>query len=417
MKKKFTRRQFLRTALPAGAIGAAWLKTSLVRGADGSVKNYLPFVSNPEPTPTATPTPRITSTATPLPDVTPPGEKPRVVHMHHDSAVTGWSNSQPNYWDRANQDPITAMMEAGVCYLTGKSTGSEAWRTLLPNYQVGQGIAVKVNFNNTMGKECGVTPSAVNALPQVAVALITGLKSMGVAETDIWIYDGVDRSIPSYFYNMVLKASEGVRFYDYCHNKVTYNSQDPSAMVNFYPPSGPGLGSQKICDVLVRASYLINIPIMKSHSCAGISLGFKNHFGTIGNPGDVHRYAFYTTCSGGGHVSGYSPLVDIYNNDNIRKKTVLTIGDGIFGALGAENAVPTAWETFGNYVPQSLFFARDPVAIDSVMADFLRLERVYPAGSDEYLGLAHDVGLGVYEKGDPWGSGYKLIDYYHQNLS
>ena len=71
------------------------------------------------------------------------------------------------------------------------------------------------------------------------------------------------------------------------------------------------------------------------------------------------------------------------------------------------------WSTFGGALPNSLFFALDPVAIDSVMADFLRAEPgagVF-AGADDYLQLAQDAGLGTFERGDPWGGGYRAIEY------
>lgn len=403
MARKISRRQFLLSLFGAGAAGLAWSKT---RGAPFSVESaggdtiYLPFVSKSSPTPTP-----------------PPTSGHGVVHVHH-ASVSSWNGSSGDYWNYVSQAKTNQMVEQGIIHLTGISTIASAWRSLLPIYQAGQGIAIKVNFNNTISAGCSAAPTEINALPQLANAVIAGLKSMGVAESDIWIYDGVNRSIPSYFYNIVHTPYNGVKFYDKCHIPVTHASTDPSATVSFSPPAGvPQPAAEKIADVLVNARYLINMPIMKNHSCAGITLGFKNHFGTIDNPGGLHNHAFYNDSCGGGAYSNYSPLVDIYKNANIRNKTVLTVGDGIFGALGAEDARPSFWTTFNDQIPQSLFFATDPVAIDSVMADFLRAEWGYPAGSDDYLELARDAGLGVYEKGDPWGSGYSLIDYLKVNLS
>jgi uncharacterized protein (DUF362 family) len=48
--------------------------------------------------------------------------------------------------------------------------------------------------------------------------------------------------------------------------------------------------SEVVTDVL-RNATLINMPIMKGgHPIAGVTLGFKNHFGTIDNPGGLHTY-------------------------------------------------------------------------------------------------------------------------------
>jgi hypothetical protein len=47
------------------------------------------------------------------------------------------------------------------------------------------------------------------------------------------------------------------------------------------------------------------------------------------------------------------------------------------------------------------------------MADFLRVEpgAGVSAGADNYLQLAQDAGLGIFERGDPWGGGYRAIEY------
>jgi hypothetical protein len=72
---------------------------------------------------------------------------------------------------------------------------------------------------------------------------------------------------------------------------------------------------------------------------------------------------------------------------------------------------PALWSTYGNQPPNSLFFSLDPVAIDSVMADFLDAEAGIDPRSRYYLPLAEASGLGIFEQGDPWASGYTRIDY------
>ena len=161
-----------------------------------------------------------------------------------------------------------------------------------------------------------------------------------------------------------------------------------------------------ITDVLVNAHYLINMPIMKRHG-VGVSLGFKNHFGTIDSPGELHTYI---DPSGSNYRSDYSPLVDIYKSSHIRDKTILTVGDGLFAAKFYTYG-PAAWTTFGNKLPNSLFFSTDPVAIDCVMHDFVAAEMTdLTPHANDYLRAAGAAGLGAFERGDPWGSGYQQID-------
>lgn len=335
----------------------------------------------------------------------------RVVHVHS-AGATHWGG-QVGYWDYADQRTVTQMVERGITELTGQSTVADAWRALLPGYQPGKAIAIKVNFNNTLSGDCGVVGGEINALPQPVAAVIAGLTAAGVDERDVWVYDGVDRFIPAYFTTAI--PFSGVQYFDKCHNLVDYySSQDGTAVVQFNLPAGvPAPAPQRVADLLTRASYLINMPILKSHTCASITLGFKNHFGSIDNPGGVHSHIFGVTGCGGTLYPNYNPLIDIYRNPHIGGKTVLTIGDGLFGVKGGQDAAPRTWSTFGGTVPNSLFFALDPVAIDSVMADFLRVEPgagVF-TGADDYLQLAQDAGLGTFERGDPWGGGYRAIEY------
>jgi uncharacterized protein (DUF362 family) len=147
---------------------------------------------------------------------------------------------------------------------------------------------------------------------------------------------------------------------------------------------------------------------MKTHGGMGITLAFKNHFGTIDQPNELHNYAGLTAPY---YRGDYSVLVDLYRNPHILNKTVLTIGDGLFAAQDNNTAPPRTWSTFDNEVPNSLFFSFDPVAIDCVMCDFLAAEVSLPAASDDYLRIAAQAGLGTYERGDPWGSGYSQIEY------
>lgn len=406
MKKRLTRRQFLLTLLSAGAAGYSWLKLGSLRGAEGAgggTSVFLPQIMRGENTPVPTPSP----TPPPLTD------NHRVVRVHHNS-VTNWSGSPEQYWNYVSQDYCRQMVNNGVCALTGATTTAGAWHALLPNYQSGQIVAIKQNFNNTMQTDACSTPSPqVNPLHQILIPVIEGLVSIGVNPANIYVYDR-NRSIPDYFYNPVHSAFPGVVFFDQCHSAV----ENSTASITFSPKDGASF-TRKITKAAEDATYLINIPIMKNHSGAGISLGFKNHFGTVEDPGDLHSRTFIPEFGGTQFDTDYNPLVDLYKSPLIGSKTVLTIGDGIFGTLGRQDIAPAKWlNTFGDY-PKSLFFAVDPVAIDCVMADFLNAENEpSPAGSQCYLDLAAAANLGVCEHvSNPLANpAYTQIDYQLVNL-
>lgn len=397
MIKKFSRRDILKAlAAVAGSLGLGkLLGTSPMQGAAQEMDEYiyLPIILKsdeevPEPPPTVEPPPTPTLG--------------KVVHVHSEDA-TFW-NGQTDYWNFVDQDVLNNMIDQGVMALTGTSTAANAWRALLPNYRTGEGIAIKINLNNSWS--CDDADGYIDALIQPVNAIVRGLKQIGVAEMDIWIYDAL-RWMP----NRLVNGSQypDIQYFDRggaCRNLAGFDSNDPTAYVVFSSPSGiPTPSTRKITDVLVNASYLINMPIMKNHTGSGVTLSFKNHLGTVSNP-DLHDYIYLW---GNLYRTDYNPLVNLYQNPHILEKTILIVGDGLFACKEREDGWPSLWATFGHQLPNSLFLATDPVAIDCIMCDFLAAEtRDY---ADDYLQLAGTAGLGVFERGDPWGSGYNQIDY------
>ena len=325
---------------------------------------------------------------------------PRVIHVHSENA-TNWDGTDPYYWNYIDQEVVDEMVDQGLIFLTSTNNITDAWRTLLPNFLSGENIAIKASFNNS--KDCNNIDDQIDSVIEPFNAVIRGLKLIGVPESSIWIYDAV-RSVPHRFRDDC--AYSGVRFFDDgCDEVATFISSDPNAIITFNPPENIGpLPSIRVNDVLINADYLINIPVMKHHDGAGVSLGFKNHFGTIDHPSDLHPYI------GRSASATYDAQVDVFNNPHIRFKTILTLGDGLFSALMNYDP-PSLWSTFGNQVPKSLFFSVDPVAIDSVMCDFLDAEKTLPDFARWHLALASRAGMGIFEIGDPWDSGYQEIDY------
>ena len=88
-------------------------------------------------------------------------------------------------------------------------------------------------------------------------------------------------------------------------------------------------------------------------------------------------------------------LADINNNPNIRDKTRLVIGDGLFGNPYTNWQSVERWEIFGDDDPNILFFSTDPVAISSVMTDYLMAERGWQ--DHEHLHAGAHLGLGIHE--------------------
>ena len=389
--RSISRRRFLINA--ATAVGAGLLAlfqrrraTPLARADDLIPRAYLPFIAAPD-------------------------DRPRVVHVHHPHA-THWDFTSGWYGDQVDQGVVNRMLQHGLQQLTGTASVSEAWSVLLPAYQPGRRIAVKVNLVNA---DCDDNDNLIDALIEPINALIGTLIEAGIHEEDVWVYDA-SRPMPSRFYGR--RQYTQARFID-CNGcadaRATFKLQSQSLRVHFSWPQARV--ERWLTDVLNQATYVINLPIAKKHVQAPVSLGFKNHFGSLNDLGgpiedNPHSYIDPTTAY---YNPAYQPVVDICANSNIAGKTVLTIGDALFGAPSV-HAQPIPWQTFGQQAPNSLLFSRDPVAIDCVLCDLLRAEWGVNDAAYDYLRLAEMRGLGVFERGEPWGGGYQKINYLRVEL-
>jgi hypothetical protein len=339
--------------------------------------------------------------------------QPNVVHVHA-AGATSWDFQSGWYGEYVDQEVVNQMLETGLVELTGLGSTEGAWDTLLPGYSSGQKIAIKVNFNNC--SSCDDSDNSIDALIEPVNALISSMVRGGVQAQDIWVYDS-SRRMPARFYERRLNQDAVYIDRFGCADEIaTFNHVHQSLKVSF---SNPDMAMNRwLTDLLYHASYLIDMPILKRHGTHPVTLGFKNHFGsldTLGGSGDDNPH-IYINPRNDRYSPDFSPLVEINANPNIAEKTVLTVGDGLFGASSVA-ATPAPWlTTFEGGSPNSLLLSRDPVAIDCVMCDLLRAEWGLDDAAYDYLMLAEQWGLGTFERGDPWGASYSRIDYRYVEL-
>jgi uncharacterized protein (DUF362 family) len=400
MTVKTTRRKFLAGAVAAAAWAAAYTLRRKPGVAAADIDSPGAASEDPELTPRAY-----------LPLVCRNYPPVRVVHVRG-SEATYWDFSTGWYGNYVRQNVVDGMVEDGLIHLAGEASVAAAWRALLPVYQPGQKIAVKVNLNNA---SCSDTDNRIDALIEPVNALIRSLIAAGIREEDVWVYDAL-RPMPSRFYSR--RQYTQARYFDSagCADaRATFNLMDDSLRVTF---SHSAMRITRwLTDLLYEATYVINMPIIKRHGTHPVTLGFKNHFGSLNNLGgggddNPHIYIRPTDSH---YDPNFSPLVDINANANIAGKTVLTMGDALFGASSV-GATPSRWGTFGDDAPNSLLFSRDAVAIDCVMCDLLDAEWGVVDATYDYLRLAEQRGLGRFERGDPWGSGYTHFEYVRVGL-
>jgi hypothetical protein len=171
--------------------------------------------------------------------------------------------------------------------------------------------------------------------------------------------------------------------YDYCKDDfpdVNYWGQNASVAQDNGEWS---LSDGEVVDPLPKsysdAEYMINIPVLKKHHRAGISIAAKNHFGSVApfTSGAWHlHYSLPCPEATGVAVNGeygeYRCFVDIMGHEDLGGKTILYLVDGLWSSTNWGHP-PIKWEMepFNNDWPSSLFLSQDPVAIESVCMDFL----------------------------------------------
>lgn len=307
----------------------------------------------------------------------------RVVWSHEPDSVS-WDGT--GYWwetEHFNEHIILSMVNRSIATLANQSDPKNGWDALFTahnetrgksrGYQPGEKIAIKANINGSgvMDDDTSGQTHMSYTNPVLLKALLTSLVTDGGASpSDITVYD-VSRLFPD---GMVSMCTEGIL---QGVNFVGRNNgiADESAPINWSHRFSGRVNYLPTC--VTEAEYMINFANLKGHSY-GITLCGKNHFGSFLNgnamrpPEGANLHQWLTRSE----MGIYSPLVDLMANKELGGKTMLYLLDALICAL-SEGASITAdnakWqqEPFRNNYTASIFVSQDPVAIDSVGADFL----------------------------------------------
>jgi hypothetical protein len=212
---------------------------------------------------------------------------------------------------------------------------------------------------------------------------------VGVAQEDVTLFDA-SRPIANWFYNRVYyetyPADTLVEEFSHIHyvdstGGATGREQVIPSSTTMYFADGT---VRTLPTCVVEAKYIINMPLLKRHPINnGVTLSGKNFFGSfIEQVSDIHPY----------HISGLTmgnpaPQVDLFAYEHLGGKTLLYLGDGTFGTkVDHKTIAKFLMYPFNDDWTNSLFFSQDPVALDSVMYDFLLTEGTNPIeGAQNYL--------------------------------
>ncbi len=310
----------------------------------------------------------------------------RVVWSYNPDSVA-WDGS--GYWWEAehfNEAVILEMVNGSIASLGGKDTAKDGWNALfLANnnarskdggYLQGERIAIKANINGSgvYGDDTsGETQMSYTNPVLLKVLLVSLVEEGGVNPSEITVYD-VSRLFPDYMVEMCTAGElSGVQF-------VGRNDgvADESTPINWSHQFSGKVNYLPTC--VTEATYLINLANLKGHSY-GITLCGKNHFGSFINgntmrpPEGANLHQWLTKSE----MGIYSPLVDLMANADLGGKTVLYMLDAFIcapseGASITEENSRWYQAPFNGGYTSSIFVSQDPVAIDSVGADFLNNE-------------------------------------------
>jgi hypothetical protein len=261
---------------------------------------------------------------------------------------------------------IVGLTHAAVRDALRAGSAEAAWRQLFKPEDV---VAVKLSC---------LAPQFAPS-PAVLAAIVQGLGAAGVPPEHIIFYDKEDRDLAAAGLDLCGKAPGPL-----CYGTIG-DTSNPGYEERF---TLIGDTSFRLTKILTRqATAIINVPVVKQHEYAGLTGALKNHFGSIHNPEDFHKFA----CD--------PAIADVNRAVAIRSKQRLVIFD----------ALRVLYDGGPSYQPGSvtpywaILASTDPVAADAKVMQLLDLCRqekgLQPLASLEYppkhVATAARYGLGV----------------------
>ena len=233
------------------------------------------------------------------------------------------------------ENQVEKLLDSAMENLLQLNNSSQAWQKLFNKNDV---VGIKVNCLAGRGLSTNY---------ELVQALIQGLRSAGVAEKNIIIWDRANRDLEKAGYKIQTNRN---RLKCYGTDQVGYSRK----LYEF------GEVGSSLSNILVhQCTAIINVPILKDHGICGITNALKNFFGVIHNPNKYHDNF------------GDPFIADVNMLPEIRNKTRITITDALTAQYeGGPPFMPQwSWQFNG------LLVGFDPVALDTVAWDIIEKKR------------------------------------------
>lgn len=142
-------------------------------------------------------------------------------------------------------------------------------------------------------------------------------------------------------------------------------------------PKGVKLKSTKVHEAILDSDVWINVPVLKNHGGAKMSISMKNLMGIVWDRGYFHSHDLQQC------------IADVNSLD---KKAVLNVVDAY--RLMKENG-PRGKSEADVVLSKALFVSSDAVAVDTAATNFFNQVRKMPLDSVEYLAKAQQLKVGT----------------------
>ncbi len=260
-----------------------------------------------------------------------------------------------------NAEAVLASLDEGIKYAFSETDAARAWARLCTPEDV---VALKINCISGL----------MYSHPVVVGAIVQRLQDIGVPAQNIVVWDRTSGEMARCGYD-ISREGAGVRYYG---TDGAYDEWVQHRSV-----------ATRLSKVLTQtAQVLINVPVLKDHGGAGVTLAMKNHYGSVANPGDLH----------GDWCNQAAELSDV---PRIRSMTRLIVADctrALFDG-GPGGRPETIWPA------QALLVSTNPVAADAIGLEMLDAKRA-EEGLDplrpraKHVATAAQIGLGPNNRAD-----------------
>jgi hypothetical protein len=348
-----------------------------------------------------------------------------------------------------HQASIDSMVSAAIENLTDQKSDSAAWKAIFQyhnstvgkgsvNYVAGEKVYIKINecsawggnFNTKdLSKVNGSWYGMSETSPAIVLSVLKQLVNVvHVAQSDIYIadpirniykewYDQWHPNYPNVHYlgqdNYTNLGREQVKPSANAAAKIHYSDRGTILRANIMTPKSifgkDPIWYDSLYTIYEDAEYMLNIPQLKGHMRAGVTMFAKNHFGSQsrGDASHLHNGLPCPAEMDNGDTSRlgyglYRVQVDMMTQSLLRKKNLFFLLDALWGTdYEQDKPLKFKMAPFNNTYSSSIFASFDNVAIESVGYDFLRSEFtignvtgkyafVQMRGADDYLHQAAD---------------------------